>query len=226
MSNDRSAVVNEWPIGIIVLAAGASARMDQPKQLLRHAGETLLRRAVNSALATGCRPVIVVLGAQADALCNEVADTDAHIAVNPEWADGMSSSIRCGLAALEALTVGRTRAAVVTLCDQPRVTTRIINRLLETFDGTCPPLVASEYESNGEKTRGAPVLFSRALFPELMGLRGTEGAKRIVERHLSEASLIRVPEAAFDVDTPLDYRALQRKAYDRTGDSQPKGAAI
>jgi len=201
--------MNELQSGIIVLAAGAAARMGVLKQLLRYEGKTLLRRAVDAALASRCRPVIVVLGAQADALRAEIAGTDVHIAVNREWAEGMGASIRCGVAALEEVTAERAKAAVLTLCDQPFVTGEVINRLLEAYRAGASPLVASEYGSKDELTRGVPALFSRALFPELMDLRGGEGAKRVIERHLPEATVVAVPEAAFDVDTPHDYWVLQ-----------------
>ena len=198
--------------GIILLAAGASTRLGQPKQLLRYEGETLLRRAARAALGSQGRPVIVVLGAQADALHDEIADLEAQIVVNQEWNEGPGSSIRCGLAGLEATTFGRAEAALLTLCDQPFVSSRIINRLIEAYHAKRPRLVVSEYEAKGEKTRGVPALFSRALFSELMDLPGVEGAKRIIARYSHEAIIIATPEAAFDVDTSDDYQILQRGA--------------
>ena len=193
-------------VGIIVLAAGASSRMGGPKQLLRYDGETLLRRAVRAALGSRCRPAVVVLGAQAEALRGEVVG--AQVVINEEWEEGMASSLRCGLRALEAATSEPLAAAVLLLCDQPFVTSTVINRLLETYETERPLLVASEYEVGGETARGVPALFSRALFSELMDLRGVGGAKRVIRRHASEAAFIAAPEAAFDVDTPEDYRRL------------------
>lgn len=206
--------MSELKVGIIVLAAGASLRMGEPKQLLRCEGETLLGRAVRAALGSRCRPVVVVLGAHAEALRGEVAAAEARVVVNPEWAEGMASSIRCGLAALEAATAGKALAAALTLCDQPFVTGEVIDRLHAAYEAERPPLVASEYEAGGERTRGVPALFSRALFPELMDLRGAEGAKRVIKRHSSSAIFIAAPEAAFDLDTPEDYRLLKRDAAD------------
>ncbi len=194
-------------VGLIVLAAGESRRMGEPKQLLRFGGETLLRRAVSAALGSRCRTVVVVLGAHADELRGEAAG--AHVAFNEEWAEGMSSSIRCGLRALETATSGPADAALLMLCDQPFVTSAVINRLLEAYEETRPPLVASRYEARGESTFGVPALFSRELFRELMELRGAEGAKRVIRQHSSEALVVAAPEAAFDVDTPEDYRALK-----------------
>jgi molybdenum cofactor cytidylyltransferase len=204
--------VSEAAIGIIILAAGASSRMGRPKQLLPFEGETLLSRAVRVALETPCRPVVVVLGSNAEALQEELAGTEARIVVNQEWTEGMSSSIRCGLQSLETVATQATEAAILMLCDQPFVTSGIIRRLVETYRAQRTLIVASEYEAEGAKTLGVPALFSRPLFTELMELRGAAGAKRIIARHAAEGSVIAVPEAAFDVDTPDDYLALRGSA--------------
>lgn len=201
--------MSEKGIGIIVLAAGASSRMGEPKQRLVFEGETLLARAVRAALETGCRPVVVVLGAEASVLLEEIAVTGAHVVVNQSWAEGMSSSLRCGLRVLEESANEETAAAaVVMLCDQPFVTGDVIGRLVDAYLKERPLLVASVYEASGERTCGVPALFSRALFPELSALRGASGARRVIARHKAEATLIEVPEAAFDVDTPGNYQAL------------------
>ncbi len=85
---------------IIILAAGASTRLGQPKQLLQYQGQTLLRHAVETALQVIASPVIVVLGAIKDLLQKEVEDLPAQVVYNREWKEGMASSIRCGLSAL------------------------------------------------------------------------------------------------------------------------------
>ena len=188
------------------MAAGASTRMGKPKQLLRYEGETLISRAVRSAQESKCCRVIVVLGAHASVVRDEIAETVASVVINQAWDEGMSSSIRCGLSVLEAS--GEIEAAILLLCDQPFVTSKVINRLTDTYYARRPPLVVSEYETGGERTQGVPALFSRALFPELMSLSGAEGAKRIIARHASEAVCVAVPEAVFDVDTPDDYYLL------------------
>lgn len=207
MSSDAEAM-SEAQIGVIVLAAGASTRMGGSKQLLRFEGETLLRRATNAAFASRCRPVVVVTGARHDEMTDELDPTGALVVVNDGWIEGMSSSIRHGISALEAATAGAAEAAVLMLCDQPFVTGGSIDRLLEAYRAAAPPLAASRYRSRGEMTHGVPALFRRALFPELMNLRGGEGAKSIITRHLFEASIVLMPEAAFDVDTPHDYSFL------------------
>src|SRR4051794_2658790 len=186
--------------------------MGEPKQLLRFEGETLLRRAARAALETRARAVVVVLGFCADALQEEIVALDALTVVNQAWPEGMSSSIRCGLRrALDAAAPDQIEAAILMLCDQPFVTSDVLRRLIDAYQAKQALLVASEYEARGEKTLGVPALFSRDLFPELMALHGAEGAKRIIARYWAEAARVAVPEAAFDVDTPDDYRALSTK---------------
>ena len=200
--------MNEASIGVIILAAGASSRLGQPKQLLIFEGETLLSRAVRVALETRCRPVIVVLGAHAETLQAKLAATRAHVVCNQAWKEGMSSSIRCGLQALEASGRQAIEAAILMLCDQPFITSDVIERLAESYLEHRSLLVASEYETDGVKTKGVPALFSRPLFAELMKISGAAGAKRVIAQHEKEATIIAVPEAAFDVDTADDYLAL------------------
>lgn len=174
-------------------------------------------RALRVAMETRCRPVVVVLGAGAGALRVEVEGRGALVVVNEAWAEGMGSSIRTGLDALRAATSEAVGAAVVLLCDQPFVTSGIIVRLVEAYLARRALLVASAYESRGERTLGAPALFSRALFSELMALDGAEGAKRIIQRHAAEAVCVSVQAAAFDVDTPGDYHALQAETPNPKG---------
>jgi molybdenum cofactor cytidylyltransferase len=143
-----------------------------------------------------------------------------EVVVNQDWAEGLAASIRCGLRALEAITAGTADACVLTLCDQPFVTSAVINRLVQAYEIGGRLLVASEYAINNEPTQGVPALFSRALFAELIDLRGAAGAQRIIKRHRAEAAFVAVPEAAFDVDTPADYRSLTNNA------DAPAGAGL
>ncbi|GAC1402868.1 MAG: hypothetical protein NVSMB56_17840 [Pyrinomonadaceae bacterium] len=191
-------------VGIIILAAGASTRLNTPKQLLDFRGQTLLRRAVGAACESVCRPIVVVIGANADKVRREVEDLNVSIVENLFWTEGMSSSIRVGINALEVDTNNRVDAALLMLCDQPFVSSKSINRLVAAFDETAAKLIVSEYDA----TRGVPALFSCALFPELSTLKGAGGAKQIINRYLSDAACISIPEAALDIDTPQDLQRL------------------
>jgi molybdenum cofactor cytidylyltransferase len=196
----------------IVLAAGASLRMGQTKQLLPYNGQSLLLRAVNSALDSDCGEVIVVLGANADQLQSEISETGARAVINYDWEEGMGSSIRCGLNRAEGLQP-EASAVLLMLCDQPLIQGQSINRLIDGYRKTRPLIAASEYETGGDFVRGVPAIFSRAVFPELGRLSGTAGAKSVITRHKDQVLFVPVPEAALDLDTLPEYElAVSRQA--------------
>lgn len=188
--------------GVVILAAGAATRMGAVKQLLPFGGRSLVRHTAEEALAAGCGPVVVVLGAHAEQLQEELHDLPVQVALNPRWPEGMGSSIHTGMTALAAAPGGAELTAVVlTVCDQPFFSAHLIHRLLAAQGESGSPLVASAY---GE-TRGVPALFRRELFPELLALTGPEGARRVLQAHAAETAAVPFPEGAFDLDTPEDY---------------------
>ena len=189
-------------IAIVLLAAGASTRMGSPKQLLTYEGKTLVRRAVETALASVCRPVVVVLGANAFAVGAEL-ELPVIVTRNREWETGMGSSIRAGLEAVLAAN-GDVDAVVVMLCDQPFVTAELIDTLIERGRETGKTIVGTEYRG----TRGVPAFFARELFAELCALRGHEGARQIIRSHPDDTAVVPFVGAAIDIDTPQDYEAL------------------
>jgi molybdenum cofactor cytidylyltransferase len=162
----------------------------------------LLRRAARTALASLCRPVIVVLGAHRESMESEIADLPLEIVVNEQWATGMASSIRAGMKHL--VSRAETCAVVVMLCDQPLIDARIINELVAAYRKTGAPLVAAKY--NG--THGVPALFDRQLYSALLALTGSQGAKSVILAHSAHLSEVPAPEAALDVDTLADYERL------------------
>lgn len=190
--------------GIVVLAAGASTRLGAPKQLLNFRGKSLLRRAVETAVASLCRPVIVVLGAHAAEVRGEIENLEIEVIENTEWADGLGSSIRVGINRLNEFSQD-VSGAVIMLCDQPLISTKAIDELVKIHHETGAAIVASEYKG----TLGVPALFARAMFPELMNLRGDKGAKQIIEKFPHRVGIVAVPHAAVDIDTRKDYESLQ-----------------
>ena len=126
----------------VILAAGPSSRMGSPKQLLALEGQSLLRRAAATALSSSCRPVIVVLGAHADRLQRELMGLDATVVENVAWQDGIGSSVRCGI---EAVRHARdVDSAVLMVCDQPLVTSQLIDQLVATHRQDGAAIVACE----------------------------------------------------------------------------------
>lgn len=195
-------------VAIIILAAGASTRMGRPKQLLTYGGRTLLRNAAGTAVASVCRPILVVLGAYADQLQSEIDDLPVQAVVNEWWAEGMGSSIRAGLEALEhGDREGAAEAVVLMLCDQPFVMAAVINDLVTAFRSSGKGIIASEYGG----TVGVPALFGREYFAELAALSGAAGARQIIAAHASEVVRVPFPKGTTDIDTPEDYLQLQQR---------------
>ena len=185
--------------GIVLLAAGASSRMGAPKQLLKVKGISLIRRAAEQALDSGCQPVVVVLGANADLIAPELDGLTIDIAVNRDWKMGMSSSILCGLKSL--LCANPTLESVILfLADQPNITATSLRRLTTAHVQSGSQLVAAAYSG----PIGTPALFSRIHFNELLQIEGQGGAKSLLERHAPCVLPIEFPEAACDLDTPED----------------------
>ena len=195
-------------IGAVVLAAGASTRMGVPKQLLQFGGETMLRRAASAALKAGCRPVMVVTGADAAAAREALRGLDVQEAENEQWESGISSSVRVGIEALVTANP-RTAAVVLMLCDQPFVTQEIIARLVAAHLETGRSIVASRYGGS----YGVPALFGKVHFAELATLEGAAGAKQIIQKHLQKVHLVPFPEGEIDIDTPEDLARLQSTSH-------------
>lgn len=173
-------------VGAVILAAGASKRLGKPKQLLTLGGETLLERAVRVAHAAGCSPVVVVLGASAEVIRAGCELDDAVVVVNEDWAEGMGSSVRVGVGAVQDLD-----ACVVMTCDMPAVTAGHLWALMSSGEVT-----ASSYSGK----RGVPAYFPVAAFQSLMELRGDSGAKDL----LRSARSVELVGGELDVDTMED----------------------
>jgi molybdenum cofactor cytidylyltransferase len=208
-SSKRTVLVADLAgIGAVILAAGASTRMGVPKQLLQFGGEAMLRRAASVALKAGCRPVVVVTGADAAASRKALLGLDVREAENQQWESGISSSVRVGIEAL-VTAHPQTAAVVLMLCDQPFVTREIIARLVAAHRETGRSIVASRYGGS----YGVPALFGKVHFAELTTLKGDAGAKRVIQRHLPKVHLVSFPEGEIDIDTPEDLARLQSTEY-------------
>ncbi|OON67046.1 NTP transferase domain-containing protein [Hymenobacter sp. CRA2] len=190
------------PIAAVLLAAGASTRMGQPKQLLPYQGSTLLRRAAETALAAGCQPVVVVTGALHAELAAEVRDLPVLLEHNDVWEAGIGTSIGVGVRAVEK-SAPEAAAVLVMLSDQPLVTPALLGQLLTAWRQSGLP-VATTYAD----AVGVPAVFGRMVWPQLLALPATAGAKPLLQRLGDELALISFPPAATDVDTPEQYAAL------------------
>jgi molybdenum cofactor cytidylyltransferase len=187
-------------VGLIILAAGASTRMGTPKQLLKYGQQSLIYHVVEVAIASVCHPVIVVSGAYAERIKQEIEPLQVHTVENPLWGEGMSTSIRVGMETLNAINP-EAEAVVLMLCDQPFVFPQLINQLVEIHQTTLKLIVASEYAA----IVGVPALFKRVLFSELITLSGITGARQVIKKYTQEVIGIPFPQGLIDLDTPKDY---------------------
>ncbi|HQZ95315.1 MAG TPA: nucleotidyltransferase family protein [Pyrinomonadaceae bacterium] len=193
---------NPPKIGGILLAAGGSTRFGSPKQLAIYHGKSLIRRAAETLVSSGCDLNVVVLGAEIEASTEELQGLPISICLNENWKSGMSSSIKAGLEYLLNLEP-KLDAVLITLCDQPHVTTDALQLLLSEFQANSALVVAAKYG----KTIGVPAVFSRELFDQLIHLEGDKGARNLI-RSRNDLVTIEIDAAAIDIDTPSDVDQL------------------
>lgn len=190
-------------ICIVVLAAGKSARLGRPKQLLSFGGETLVQHAVRVALEAAIGPVVVVTGANSDLIDRELSGIAVHSVFNPTWEEGMGASIRAG--AEEALRLyPTTEGLLLMVCDQPFINAAHLQHLWETQAETRKKIVLSEYAG----IRGTPALYHQDIFEELKALSGDKGARPILARHESDMATVPFASGETDIDTEADYENL------------------
>jgi len=190
------------PVVAVVLAAGASQRMGQPKQLLPWGDDErpMLRHVVQVALAAPVDEVIVVLGYAAEHIAPTLDGLPVRTVVNSAWADGLSTSVRAGLDAVSPAI----QAVLFVLADQPRLTTEVMDAFVARFRRTRASIVAPAVGGR----RGAPALFARSLFDELRAVQGDQGGRDLIARRPELVAAVELPDAALltDIDTPDDYR--------------------
>lgn len=182
------------PFAVIILAAGKSERLGQPKQLIPYGGKTLVEHAVSIALQSGGEPVVVVLGSYFDDVRRVLEPTPARLVFNDAWQTGMSSSIAAGIDAVPE-PVGR---AIIMLVDQPFITSGHL-RALAVVEAE---VVASSYDG----VIGTPCLFGRSYFDQLRSLQGDRGARELI-RSLEPVS-VPLPQS-LDIDTVDDLKRLE-----------------
>jgi molybdenum cofactor cytidylyltransferase len=190
-------------IGTVIMAAGASSRLGQPKQRLPFRGKTLVRTVIDAAREAGCSPVVVVIGSNAEKVQQALAHANVVKVQNKNWRCGIGSSIRAGVQALinQAPDV---EAILLLVCDQPAVNAKLIERLIATREATKKNVVNSSYAG----TVGVPAIFDRSFFKELLSLGDESGAKSIILRNRQHVAQFPFPEGALDIDTLDDWEAL------------------
>ncbi len=199
--------------GLVILAAGESSRLGEPKQKKFFKGKSLLQRAVETGLQSKCSPVILILGAHFSEMQAEIqseVETGKIITYeNTNWEEGIASSIRSGIEALQETTPS-VSGVIIMVSDQPFVDSDLLNEMINKQETTGKGIIACSYKN----TLGVPVLFDKEFFPKLLSLKGQEGAKNIILKNEDSVAHIEFPLGSFDIDTIADYKALTK--YEET----------
>ncbi len=184
----------------LILAAGKSQRMGRSKLMLDYQGQTFLEHLYEEARDSALSTVKIVLGPNADQIQLQFPDLAGNWIVNPDYEKGQISSIQHGLTGVMQDPLD---GVMLLLIDHPLVDRQLINQLIDSFKETHSPIVLPSY---GHR-RGHPVIFSQALFDELLSAPLDQGASAVVRRHENEIFHVAVgnPGVLVDIDTPEDY---------------------
>ena len=193
-------------VAAVVLAAGRSTRMGAENKLLADiGGKPMVRRVVETALASKARPVLVVTGHMAADVAKELAGLDVVPIANPDYATGLASSLKAGLRAIPPGCCG----VMVLLGDMPYIAVEHIDRLIDAFAGALDAIVVPVHEGR----QGNPVLWPRRYFPLLLQLEGDAGARRLIAAHSEQVCEVEVgSDAVFaDADTPEALARMRQR---------------
>jgi molybdenum cofactor cytidylyltransferase len=191
--------------GIIILAAGNSSRLGEPKQLLEYKGKSLLHHVTRQALKmTGA--VVVVSGSNNNLIENELKNLQVITVYNPEWQEGMGASIRAGVEKIinEFPVIEN---LIISVCDQPFINSSVFSELMTKHKEDQKGIIASAYAG----VLGTPVMFDRKYFDELSKLSGNEGAKKLLHVFSRDVGSINFEKGRIDIDTKDDYEQLIQK---------------
>jgi molybdenum cofactor cytidylyltransferase len=202
----------------IILAAGSSTRMGngRHKLLLPLNNRPVLAHVIDATRASQARPIIIVLGHEADQVLTHIESYARHPDIlfvqNPDYLQGMSTSLKMGIEILisndyrKNKSMGEVDSVLILLGDQPLITPQIIDTLVVTWHTTGKRIIAPNYAGK----RGNPTLFAASLFPELLQITGDEGGRSVLERHRQEVETIELgdAEANYDVDTWEAYQQV------------------
>jgi len=188
-------------LSIIILAAGASQRLGQPKQLVKYKGKSLTQRAIQNAGSVAPHEILVITGAGAEAVQTEVQKTSAQCVHNPNWSNGMATSIAKGAQSVDESSQG----LMILLCDQWRILPEDLKRLVKTWHNDPSMIVCSATKGHC----GPPVIFPATYLEELAAMTGDHGARGIIKMHSDSVSQVMLENAAFDLDTNSQLNELE-----------------
>ena len=188
------------PVAGIILAAGGSERLGRPKQLLQWKGSSLIRHTVERVMHFGLDQVVVVVGAYADQVRQDITDLEVEIIGNPDWESGQSTSVKLGISAIPR----NYGSAIFFLVDQPYVSQTLIRSMIARHAETLAPIIAPIVDGQ----RGNPVLFDRNTFNDFQKLRGDTGGRELFSRYKVAWIDWHDDGILLDIDTDEDYQRL------------------
>lgn len=188
---------------IIILAAGSSSRLGKPKQLIEIQGINLLDRAINAAQNSQSDGMVVVLGWNPELIKTGFDSVRIPFVVNSNWEVGMSSSMQSGLRFL--IQKENPDQVILMLCDQPFVDDQLLNQLISEKERSGRGIVACAYSN----TLGVPAIFDKKYFEDLLTLKGTDGAKKVIFKNKADVLELDFPLGAVDLDTEADLDRLR-----------------
>jgi molybdenum cofactor cytidylyltransferase len=202
-------------VGAVVLAAGSSSRMGKPKQLLPLAGTTVLEQTLQNLRAAHVDEIVLVLGSSAEIIERQLSTSsikNLKILVNPDYSQGMASSLSVGLSA----TASEIDAALIVLADQPFIQPETFNRIIDRYHHSEAQIIIPAYRG----FRGNPVLLDRSVFDEVMALKGDIGCRAIFGDHSDRIVKVEVDDIGvlLDIDNREDYERL--RVFGRTGQDE------
>jgi len=189
--------------GIIILAAGNSSRLGEPKQLLHFQGKSLIQHVAAAAVEAIGSPVVIVSGSNEKLINQELSNLCVHFIHNEDWQQGMGSSIRVGIEELIRINP-LIKAVIIAVSDQPFVTSQLFLDLIQQAETNESRIIGSSYEN----TTGTPVLFPEKYFDSLLALNGAEGAKKLLKKFVDDVKSVPFPLGGIDIDTKEDYQKL------------------
>ncbi|MFC1696577.1 NTP transferase domain-containing protein [Pseudomonadota bacterium] len=199
MKNPESA-----KLAAVLLAAGASERLGQPKQLVRLDGQSLVRQAAGLLSTLGLETVVVT-GHRSEDVARELDGLPVTAVYNSEWRLGMGGSIACGVKHIP----GQPDGVMLVLCDQWRVDQSDFRALVSAWKSDISRIAAAQWDHESEVISGPPVIFPRNLMHELKFLDPASGAKAVIDGH-KDVTYVSLKNAAYDLDSPEDLEVLSR----------------
>ena len=189
-------------LSILILAAGNSSRLGSPKQLIEFEGKSLIERITETALSIS-EEVLIVLGGNSEQISPKLERFEHTIStiINPDWQQGMGTSIRLGVEKL----AHKSDSILILLSDQPFISKVLLQNMVQTYANFQNPIVACVYNN----TLGVPILFNKSVFLELLKLSGDKGAKSFLHLYDNKISMIDFPEGIIDIDTTKDVEKLK-----------------